>query len=39
MSDNPYIQYELLKKEIAATSKTPDEYEIRIQALARELGL
>jgi hypothetical protein len=39
MPDNRYTTYELKKKIIAETAKTPKEYEDRIKRLARELGI
>jgi len=36
---NRYATYERLKAEIARTAKTPQEYERRIRALARKLGI
>lgn len=34
-----YATYERLKAEIARTAKTPQEYERRLKALARTLGI
>ena len=34
-----YATYERIKKEIARTAKTPQEYEQRVRALARKLGI
>lgn len=36
---NRYIVYEIIKAEIERTSKTPEEYEKRIKALAKKLGV
>jgi len=36
---NRYATYERLKAEIARTAKTPQEYERRVRALARKLGI
>lgn len=36
---NRYATYERIKAEIARTAKTPQEYERRIRALARKLGI
>ena len=36
---NKWAEYERLKKEIAETAKSADEYERRMQALAKELGI
>jgi hypothetical protein len=37
--DNRYSVYERIKAEIARTAKTPEEYEKRIRALAKKLGI
>ena len=37
--DNRYTVYERIKAEIARTAKTPEEYEKRIRALAKKLGI
>ena len=34
-----YATYERIKAEIARTAKTPQEYERRVRALARKLGI
>ena len=34
-----YAPYERIKAEIARTAKTPQEYERRVRALARKLGI
>lgn len=34
-----YATYERIKQEIARTAKTPQEYERRVKALARKLGI
>lgn len=34
-----YQYYEMMKKKIAAEAKTPQEYEKRIRALAKKLGV
>jgi len=36
---NRYATYERIKAEIARTAKTPQEYERRLRALARKLGI
>lgn len=36
---NKYAVYEQIKAEIARTSKTPQEYEKRIRALAKKLKI
>lgn len=36
---NRYATYERIKAEIARTAKTPQEYERRVRALARKLGI
>ena len=36
---NKYAVYERIKAEIARTAKTPQEYEKRIKALAKKLGI
>lgn len=37
--DNRYLVYERIKAEIARTAKTPEEYQKRIRALAKKLGV
>lgn len=37
--DNRYAVYERIKAEIARTAKTPEEYEKRVRALAKKLGI
>lgn len=37
--DNRYQIYERIKAEIARTSKTPEEYERRVKALAKKLKI
>jgi hypothetical protein len=37
--DNRYSVYERIKSEIARTAKSPEEYEKRIRALAKKLGI
>lgn len=36
---NKYQQFEQIKKEIERTAKTPQEYEKRVKALAKKMGL
>ena len=36
---NKYDIYEKIKKEIAKTAKTPEEYERRVKALAKKLRI
>ena len=36
---NKYKLYEMLKKQIAAEAKTPEEYEKRVKALAKKLKI
>ena len=37
--DNRYAVYERIKAEIARTAKSSEEYEKRIRALAKKLGI
>lgn len=37
--DNRYAVYERIKAEIARTAKSAEEYEKRIRALAKKLGI
>ena len=37
--DNRYAVYERIKADIARTAKTQEEYEKRIRALAKKLGI
>lgn len=39
MPDNKHILYEAYKKLIRDTAKTPEEYERRVRALAKELKI
>lgn len=39
MTDNPWIEYERLKKELREIYKTSEEYEDAIRKLLEELGL
>lgn len=36
---NKYAVYERIKAEIARTAKSPEEYERRVKALERKLGI